>query len=69
MSKLPAILPAATTVLLLAAGGGCATKDDVAAAGICDIRVAVRADDNLLGGMTYRLDPELTRPHNVRLGA
>ena len=38
------------------------TKDAVAAAGICDIRVAVRADDNLLGGMTYRLDPELTRP-------
>jgi hypothetical protein len=29
MSKLPAILPAATTVLLLAAGGGCATKGDV----------------------------------------
>ncbi len=29
MSKLPAILPAATTVLLLAVGGGCATKGDV----------------------------------------
>ena len=41
------------------------TKDAVAAAGICDIRVAVRADDNLLGGMTYRLDPELTRPQRA----
>jgi hypothetical protein len=45
------------------------TKDAVAAAGICDIQVAVRADDNLLGGMTYRLDPELTHPYNARPGA
>lgn len=44
------------------------TKDAVAAAGVCDVQVVVRADDNLLGGMTYRLDPELTRPYNPRPG-
>ena len=43
-------------------------KDDVGAAGICDIRVKVRADGDLLGGMTYRLDPELTRPYNTPPG-
>ncbi|TWF76646.1 hypothetical protein FHX44_112541 [Pseudonocardia hierapolitana] len=45
------------------------TKDAVAAAGICEIRVTVRGDGDLLGGMTYRLDPELTRPYNARPGA
>lgn len=44
------------------------TKDAVAAAGVCDVHVAVRADDNLMGGMTYRLDPDLTRPYNARPG-
>lgn len=44
------------------------TRDDVGAAGICDIRVKVRADGDLLGGMTYRLDPELTRPYNTPPG-
>jgi hypothetical protein len=42
MSKLPAILPAATTVLLLAAGGGCATKGDVAA-----LRAEVASKDDV----------------------
>jgi hypothetical protein len=45
------------------------TRDAVLAAGICDIRVTVRANGDLLGGMTYRLDPELTRPYNARPGA
>ena len=44
------------------------TKDEVAAAGVCDIRVTARADGDLLGGMTYRLDPELTRPYNTPPG-
>jgi hypothetical protein len=42
------------------------TKDTVAEAGTSDILVTVRADGSLLGGMTYRLDPELTRPHVER---
>lgn len=29
-----------------------------------DITVSVLADDNLIGGMTYRLDPAISRPHN-----
>jgi hypothetical protein len=44
------------------------TKDEVTAAGVCDIRVTVRANGDLLGGMTYRLDPELTRPYNTPPG-
>jgi len=40
--------------------------DDVAATRRCDIDVFVRADGNLVGGMTYRLDPRLTRPFNDR---
>jgi hypothetical protein len=27
-----------------------------------DIRIEVRANGNLVGGMTYRLDPDLTDP-------
>ncbi|MFE2124539.1 hypothetical protein ACFW9U_28300 [Rhodococcus aetherivorans] len=45
------------------------TKDAVAAAGVSDIDILVRGDDNLLGGMTYRLDPQLSRPFNARPGA
>lgn len=29
-----------------------------------DVRIDVRAGGNLVGGMTYRLDPELQHPHN-----
>lgn len=31
-----------------------------------DINLMVFADDNLIGGMTYRIDPVLNGPHNVR---
>jgi len=44
--------------------------DDVAAAarkpGGTDIRVEVRSAGNLVGGMTYRLDPKLEGPFNAR---
>ena len=30
-----------------------------------DIRIDVLANDNLIGGMTYRLDPDLSRPWNA----
>ena len=30
-----------------------------------DIRIEVLANDNLIGGMTYRLDPDLSRAWNV----
>jgi zinc metalloprotease ZmpB len=53
-------------VVLRLEAGDDFTKDAVAAAGICDVHVLVRADGDLLGGMTYRLDPELARPFNDR---
>ncbi len=31
-----------------------------------DIRIGVLANDNLIGGMTYRLDPDISRPWNDR---
>jgi hypothetical protein len=42
------------------------TGDDVEASPEHDIIVAVRANDNLIGGMTYRIDPRLKHPFNRR---
>lgn len=47
-------------------GGEDFSKDVVAEARNRDIQITVRADGDLLGGMTYRLDPELTRPYSAR---
>ena len=44
------------------------TADDIEASTDRDISVAVLADGNLIGGMTYRLDPAITRPYNGRPG-
>ena len=40
------------------------TPEDVKAAKDRDIRIDVLANDNLVGGMTYRLDPDLCKPWN-----
>ncbi|WNM62494.1 hypothetical protein [Candidatus Nitrospira neomarina] len=40
-------------------------RDAVEATKNRDIRIDVLANDNLIGGMTYRLDPDLSRPWNV----
>ena len=40
------------------------TRDAVEATKNRDIRIDVLANDNLIGGMTYRLDPDLSRPWN-----
>jgi hypothetical protein len=39
---------------------------DAEAARDTDIRVEVRVGGNLVGGMTYRIDPKLKRPFNAR---
>lgn len=44
------------------------TPADVVAAGTSELEVLVYADDNLIGGMSYHLDPELERPHNAVKG-
>jgi hypothetical protein len=41
------------------------TRDAVEATRDRDIRIDVLANDNLIGGMTYRLDPDLSMPWNV----
>jgi hypothetical protein len=41
------------------------TRDAVEATKDRDIRIDVLANDNLIGGMTYQLDPGLSRPWNV----
>jgi hypothetical protein len=41
------------------------TRDAVEATKDRDIRINVLANDNLVGGMTYRLDPDLSRPWNA----
>lgn len=41
------------------------TRDAVEAARDRDIRIDVLANDNLIGGMTYRLDPDFSRPWNA----
>ena len=38
------------------------TREGVEAVSDRDIRIDVLANNNLIGGMTYRLDPQLTRP-------
>jgi zinc metalloprotease ZmpB len=40
------------------------TRDAVAAAADRDLMIEVLADDNLIGGMTYRLDPDIVAPFN-----
>lgn len=40
------------------------TREEIAGSKDRDIRVDVLADDNLIGGMTYRLDPDLSQPWN-----
>jgi hypothetical protein len=51
-------------VMRLQAGKGF-TRDAVEGDPDRDITVAVFADQNLMGGMTYRLDPMISRPHNA----
>jgi hypothetical protein len=41
------------------------TREGVEAVSDRDIRIDVLANNNLIGGMTYRLDPQLTRPWNA----
>lgn len=41
------------------------TRDAVEATRDRDIRIDVLANDNLIGGMTYRLDPDLSMPWNA----
>lgn len=41
------------------------TRADVEASDDRDIRIDVLSNDNLIGGMTYQLDPDLTRPWNA----
>jgi hypothetical protein len=41
------------------------TRDDVEGGGDRDIRIDVLANDNPVGGMTYRLDPNISRPWNA----
>ena len=45
--------------------GQALTRDAVLASADRDIRIDVLANDNLIGGMTYRLDPDLTEPWNT----
>jgi hypothetical protein len=45
--------------------GNTFTRDAVEADADRDITVSVFADDNLMGGMTYRLDPAISRPINA----
>lgn len=40
------------------------SRDQVINAADRDISIAVLADDNVIGGMTYRLDPDISRPFN-----
>lgn len=42
------------------------TREAVEATADRDIRIEVLADDNTIGGMTYRLDPNLAHPWNRR---
>jgi hypothetical protein len=42
------------------------TRDAVEASKDRDVRIDVMANDNLIGGMTYRLDPDLSQPWNAR---
>jgi hypothetical protein len=42
------------------------TRDAVEATADRDIRIEVLANDNLIGGMTYRFDPDLSQPWNRR---
>jgi hypothetical protein len=41
------------------------TRDAVEASKDRDVRIDVLHNDNLIGGMTYRLDPDISRPWNV----
>ncbi len=41
------------------------TRDAVEATKDRDIRIGVLANNNLIGGMTYRLDPDMSRPWNA----
>lgn len=41
---------------------------DVEASADRDVHIAVLADDNVIGGMTYRLDPDIRQPFNPRPG-
>ena len=41
------------------------TRDAVEATVDRDIRIDVLSNDNLVGGMTYRIDPSISRPWNV----
>lgn len=41
------------------------TRDEVEQTKDRDIRIDVLANDNLVGGMTYRLDPDISRPWNA----
>lgn len=41
------------------------TREAVEATTNRDVRIDVLANDNLIGGMTYRLDPNISRPWNV----
>ncbi|WP_050602182.1 hypothetical protein [Ruegeria sp. 6PALISEP08] len=41
------------------------TRDSVETASDRDIRIDVLANDGLVGGMTYRLDPDIKRPYNA----
>jgi hypothetical protein len=40
-------------------------RNDVVNAADRDIRIDLLADDNVIGGMTYRLDPDISRPYNT----
>ena len=42
------------------------TAEEIARAEDRDIQIVARADDNVIGGMTYRLDPDLKQPFNKR---
>lgn len=42
--------------------------EQVEAEASVDIRIDTLADDNLIGGMTYRLDPSIKTPHNSKSG-
>ncbi|HEY8550288.1 MAG TPA: hypothetical protein VIL35_10060 [Vicinamibacterales bacterium] len=46
--------------------GASFTRDAVEAAADRDIRIEVLANDNTVGGMTYRIDPDLKMPWNKR---
>ena len=42
------------------------TRDAIEATDDRDINIMVLADGNLIGGMTYHLDPSISKPHNGR---